>query len=73
MLGSTGNTGTTKDKESILGFDHELRSLESAHCGNPEPIFFSLCRILQNVYLIILLVANVYSLIKNNMCTSTVL
>lgn len=40
MLGSTGNTGTTKDKESVLGFDHELRSLESAHCGNPEPIFF---------------------------------
>lgn len=46
MLGSTGSTGTTKDtepfssgrqftwsfiKESILGFDYELRSLESAH------------------------------------------
>lgn len=54
MLGSTGNTGTTKDTEpfstgrqltwsfiekSLLGFDHELRSLESAHCGNPKPTF----------------------------------
>lgn len=46
MLGSTGNTGTTKDtepsssgrqliwsfiKESVLGFDHELRSFRNQH------------------------------------------
>ena len=48
MLGSTGSnkdtepfpTGTQLSRsfieESILGFDHELRSLESAHCGNPK-------------------------------------
>lgn len=60
MLGSTGSTGTSKDskpfstsrqltwsfiKESILGFDNELRSLESAHCGNPKPTFLFWCRI----------------------------
>lgn len=91
MPGSAGNAGTTKDiepfstgrqltwsfiKESLFGFDHELRSLESAHCGNSKPTFLSLsflCRILKYVYLTIFLVANVYSLIKNNMSTSTVL
>lgn len=58
VLGSTGKAGTTKDtppgrqltrsfiKGSMPGFDYELRSLESAHCGNPEltfPFFFFGC------------------------------
>lgn len=56
MLASAGNAGTTKDtqpsstgrlltwsftKGSIPGFDHELRNLESAHCGNSKPTFAS--------------------------------
>lgn len=63
MLSCTGSTGTSKDielfatqltwsEEYILGFEYELRSLESAHWESNVSLWD-----LQYVYLIVLCVA----------------
>lgn len=72
MLGNSRNAGTTRKKESTLGFDNELRNFELTHCGHPKPKF-PFCVEFFNMSTWSYSLWQMFILIKNNMSTSTVL